>query len=130
MGSADIFVVDDEPLIAGTTAEILKLNGYSATAFTNPHDALAAVLRGCPRLLIVDLKMPDLSGLDLAIQIRELCAGCRILVFTGHPNTSDSFKNARERGWEFSLLYKPASPADLLHAVSKLMGSQAGPGTG
>jgi DNA-binding response OmpR family regulator len=79
----DIFVVDDELLIASTTAEILRMSGYSAIAFTNPDDALAAVSLGCPRLVIADLKMPGLSGLDLAIRIRESCAGCGIILFTG-----------------------------------------------
>jgi DNA-binding NtrC family response regulator len=50
----DIFVVDDERIIAETTVGILKHNGYSAIAFDNPHDALAAVSERRPKLLIAD----------------------------------------------------------------------------
>ena len=122
MDRPQIFVVDDEPVIAHTTSEILRLNGYSAIAFSNPHDALEAVKHGCPRLLIVDLEMPGLSGLDLAIQARELCADCGVILFTGHPDTSDTLTKARERGFEIYLLLKPPSPGGLLLAVSKTMG--------
>ena len=117
----DIFVVDDEPLIASTTAEILRMNGYSAIAFTDSHDALAAVSRGCPRLVIADLKMPGLSGLDLAIRIRESCADCGIILFTGLTYMSDSLQYARKRGFDFSLLLKPVTPAELLLAVGQIM---------
>jgi DNA-binding NtrC family response regulator len=113
----DIFVVDDEPSIANTTSEILRLNGFSSVAFINPHDALIAVNRACPKLLIVDLKMPGLSGLDLAIQTRARCPNCELIFFTGHPGPSE----ATETHFKFSMLYKPASPADLILAVSRIM---------
>jgi len=126
----DIFVVDDEPIIASTTAAVLQLNGYSATAFTDPHDALAAVRHGCPRLVIADLKMPGLSGLGLSIRIRDSCPGCTIIIFTGLTYISDSLQDprerslqdARERGFEFSLLFKPVTPTELLLAVRKILG--------
>ena len=70
MAELDILVVDDEPLIADYLTRILALRGYSARSFTNPHDALAAIQHGCPRLLITDLRMPGLSGVELAIRIR------------------------------------------------------------
>jgi CheY-like chemotaxis protein len=65
-----VFVVDDDMLIASSLAAILKLHGYSATSFTSPLEALAAVLVSAPDLLISDVAMPGLSGIDLAIQIK------------------------------------------------------------
>jgi pimeloyl-ACP methyl ester carboxylesterase len=65
---ARVFVVDDEPVIASTLAAILKLHGYSATSFTSPLEALAVARSKAPDLLISDVAMRGVSGIDLAIQ--------------------------------------------------------------
>ena len=101
----DIFVVDDETIIASSTAAILKLNGNSAIAFTDPYEALSAVQHGSPRLVIADLSMPELTGLALAARIRESCLDCAIILFTGLTFIPDSLEYAQEHGLEFSLLY-------------------------
>jgi CheY-like chemotaxis protein len=64
-----VFVVDDEVLIAQALAAILTQNGFSVTAFNNPQHALEAALMDPPDLLISDVVMPELSGVQLAIQI-------------------------------------------------------------
>jgi CheY-like chemotaxis protein len=119
----DIFVVDDEPLIATALAQILRLNGYLVTPFTDPFEALAAIRHGCPKLMITDLQMPGLSGVDLAIRAREACSDCKILLFPGRAITSDLLRDARQHGVEFYVLQKPALPAALLLTVSKIIGS-------
>ena len=65
-----VFVVDDEHVIASTLAAILKLHGYSAAFFTSPLEALAAARSKAPDLLISDVAMPGISGIDLAIQMK------------------------------------------------------------
>jgi DNA-binding response OmpR family regulator len=77
-----IFVVDDEPVIASTLAVILNMNGYSTRYFTRPLEALTAARLNSPDLLISDVSMPDLSGIDLAIQMRVQCPKCKILLFS------------------------------------------------
>ena len=123
MADLDILVVDDEPLIADYLTRILALRGYSARSFTNPHDALAAIQHGCPRLLITDLRMPGLSGVELAIRIRESCSECKILLFPGEADISDWLRDGRVEGHEVAVLRKPASPAELLRVVSELVDS-------
>jgi DNA-binding response OmpR family regulator len=61
-----IFVVDDEKVISDTLAVILRLNGFAATSFTNPLEALNYASSGSPDLLVSDVVMPELSGIDLA----------------------------------------------------------------
>jgi CheY-like chemotaxis protein len=116
-----IYVVDDEPVIVATTAAVLKLHGYSSVSFTDPRDAIEAVKCGCPCLLIADLKMPEMSGLELAIQIKELCVNCGIILFTGQMITSELHTVASEHG--FLILQKPTPPAELLLAVETMLGS-------
>jgi CheY-like chemotaxis protein len=92
-----IFVVDDEPVIASSLAAILQMNGFSARFFTCPLEALAAARSESPDLVISDVSMPGLSGVDLAIQMR-----------------------ARARGYDFRLLQKPVLPFEFLFEIGQL----------
>jgi DNA-binding response OmpR family regulator len=121
-GCPDIFVVDDEPLIASTLAQILGLSGFSAEAFTDPLKALAAAQHRCPRLLIADVKMPKLSGFELAIRTSKVCSGCKILFFPGELNILDRLQDEHPLGGDFFVLQKPAFPSELLLMVRKILG--------
>ena len=112
-----IMVVDDEKVIAETLALILHSNGYSAAFFASPLDALHSAGTNAPDLLISDVWMPELSGVDLAIQIKAQCPSCRILLFSGQANTADLLASAREQGHDFNLLAKPINPSELLRKI-------------
>jgi CheY-like chemotaxis protein len=116
-----VFVVDDEPVIASTVAAIIRLHGYSAKSFTSPLEALDAVRARAPDLLISDVAMPLISGVDLAIQMRKLCPICKILLFSGQTPTCDLLKSARSRGHTFDLLLKPLPPTELLFEVERMV---------
>ena len=112
-----VFVVDDEWIIAKTLTTILQNSGFSATSFNNPLEALEAAQGEAPDLLISDVVMPQLSGVDLAIQMKVLCPACKILLFSGQAETSDLLRAARDQGHAFHLLSKPVHPADLLRQI-------------
>jgi len=78
-----IFIVDDEHVITSTLAMILRNQGFEATSFTEPLDALEAALCEAPDLLISDVMMPRLSGIELAIEVRKHCPECKVLLFSG-----------------------------------------------
>ena len=112
-----IYVVDDEKMIAETLAVILRKSGYSARFFVNPLEALQVSLSEAPDLLISDVEMPQLSGVDLAIRMREQCPTCKILLFSGQTRTADWLEVARKRGHDFYLLSKPIHPIVLLRWI-------------
>jgi CheY-like chemotaxis protein len=116
-----VFIVDNEHVIASSIAAILKLNGYTATFFTSPLEALAAARSIAPDLLISDVQMPSISGIDLAIQMRAQFPTCKILLFSGQPATFDLLAEARGRGHDFDLLLKPMLPTELLFEVGKVV---------
>jgi DNA-binding NtrC family response regulator len=116
-----VFVVDDERVIATTLAAILQLNGFVADSFVRPFDALDAARLKAPDLLISDVVMPDISGVELAIQIKEICPDCKVLLFSGQAATADLLLAAREQGHDFQLLSKPVHPTELLAQVGKLV---------
>jgi CheY-like chemotaxis protein len=115
-----VFVVDDEHVIASSLAAILRLHGYSATSFTSPLEALTAARSKAPDLLVSDVAMPGLSGVDLAIKIRAECPECRILLFSGQARIGDLLKDARSRGHNFQLLREPVHPTLMLLSISAL----------
>ena len=128
MGSdtiAQIFVVDDEHAIASTLATILRMSGFSATFFTNPMHALAAARLDRPSMLISDVAMPEMSGVDLAISMSVLFPEMKIVLFSGQANTYDLLEAARLRGYQFHLLPKPLHPTVLLSQIRALFPAQA-----
>ena len=115
--SPRVIVVDDEVTIAATLALILDKSGFSATHFTNPLDALQSVETEPPDLLISDVVMPQMSGIDLAISVRKIHPECMVLLFSGQAKSVDLLQRARDQGYDFHLLAKPIHPSDLLCQV-------------
>ena len=120
-----VFVVDDEKVISATLTKILQQNGFLATGFTDPVEALAAVRAEAPELLISDVMMPHITGIELAIRIRSEFPKCKILLLSGQGGTVDLLEKARSAGHEFTLLTKPLHPTELLAQIraQDLLGS-------
>jgi DNA-binding response OmpR family regulator len=116
-----IFVVDDELVIASTLAAILQMNGFSAKFFTCPEQALKEARLKAPDLVISDVAMPGISGVDLAIQMRAQYPTCKILLFSGQAASMDLLEDARAQGHHFDLLLKPIPPTELLFEVGRVV---------
>src|ERR1035438_3346641 len=105
-----VFVVDDEHVIAYTLALILRHEGFEAIPFTAPLEALRAVDSAPPDILVSDLVMPVLSGIELAVQVTERCPNCKVLLLSGQANSLDLLEDVRAKGHDFELLAKPMHP--------------------
>lgn len=112
-----VLVVDDESAIADTVTEILRRSGYAATAVYDGADALESALLTPPEMLITDVMLPGMTGIELAITIKRIFPDCKILLFSGQAATSDLMVSARGAGHHFTLINKPVHPRDLLQHV-------------
>jgi YesN/AraC family two-component response regulator len=72
-----------------------------------------------PDLLITDVAMPGLSGIELAIHVQMICPDCKVLLFSGQAETVNLFETARSEGHDFELLLKPVHPIDLLKKIER-----------
>jgi DNA-binding response OmpR family regulator len=114
-----VLVVDDEAVIADTLAEILSGNGYAPIAVYDGDEALQTALVTPPEVLITDVVLPGMNGIELAVTIHRIFPDCRILLFSGQSAAADLLAPARLAGHNFQLLHKPIHPADLLARVSE-----------
>jgi DNA-binding response OmpR family regulator len=121
-----IFVVDDEEAISMTMAAILKRSGFRVTWFTNPLESLAASFSERPDLLICDLMMPELSGIELAVQTQQVCPECRILLVSSVACSAHSMLSGAGVH-PFDCLAKPVEPVLLIHEVRRRLCPPAGP---
>jgi CheY-like chemotaxis protein len=112
-----VLVADDERVIADTLAMILNQSGFDARAVYSGESALELAPAFQPSMLICDVIMADLNGIDAAIRIRSLLPGIKILLFSGQAATADLLEKARADGYEFEILAKPVHPQDLLNKL-------------
>ena len=107
-------MADDERVIADTLAMILNQSGFEARAVYSGEKALELAPAFEPDMLISDVIMADLNGIDAAIRMRALRPGIKVLLFSGQAATADLLEKARTQGYEFEILAKPVHPRDLL----------------
>jgi len=109
-----VLVADDEQVIANTLAIILNQAGFEARAAFSGEDAVKMLDSFQPDMLISDVIMSEMTGIEAAIITRAKLPNCKILLFSGQAATADLLEKAREQGHEFEILAKPVHPTDLL----------------
>jgi DNA-binding response OmpR family regulator len=114
-----VLIVDDEKIIADTLGAIFNNSGFTAFAAYDAKSALELAAVASPELLITDVMMPGMNGIDLAISIEALLPSCKILLFSGQASTVDLLAAARTLGHDFTTLSKPVHPTELLKRASE-----------
>ncbi len=117
MKKATAIVVDDEPGIASLTERVLSRDGYAVQAFTDPLAALAHLRKNHADLLVVDIRMPVLSGFDLIKEVQVIQPEMAILIMTGFGTVETAIQALRQ-GVD-GLLLKPFEREEFLQAVNQ-----------
>lgn len=117
-----VLVVDDEETLANTTVEILNLSGFCAFVAYDGQTALELAAKLHPDILLTDVVMPGMNGVELSVAISKLLPQTRILLISGQAGTIDLLEKARADGHSFDLVAKPIHPEKLIQQLNKLRG--------
>jgi len=116
-----VLIVDDEKIICATLAAIFTSRGYEARIAYSAEQAVEVMAEWQPDLAILDVGLPKMNGIDLATALRASHPACRVLLFSGQPNTTDVLEHAAECGHLFEILAKPVPPNLMLDAAANLL---------
>ncbi|MBV9275475.1 MAG: response regulator transcription factor [Verrucomicrobia bacterium] len=114
---AIVFVIDDDLSVREALERLLRSVGWSVETFASAQEFLAHRRENIPSCLVLDVNLPDLSGLDLQKKILEANREIPIVFITGHQDVPTSVRAMKAGAVEF--LVKPFSEADLLDAIEQ-----------
>ena len=84
MAAKDLLIVDDEPLVCESLKEMLTMEGYRVDAVLNGQAALEKLQEGEYHLVLSDIRMPGLNGIELLKELKGRCPDTAIIFITGH----------------------------------------------
>lgn len=114
-GRITVLVVDDDPMLADTLSEILRRNEFTPIALYSGEDAVEYVERFRPEIVLSDIRMHRLDGIESAKRIRELHPECRVILFTASAISESTRDTIRKLKFEF--LPRPLHPEAVLAAL-------------
>jgi CheY-like chemotaxis protein len=120
-GRRRILIVDDESAIADTLQMIFQMQRYDARVAYSAERAIELIAVWQPELAILDVILPEMNGIDLAIVIKANHPKCHVILFSGHTNTSMLLEEAISKGHNFEVLAKPVMPEVMLERASELL---------
>jgi len=124
VNKARVLLVDDEREFATTLTERLSLRGYAASAAFTAEEAIAAVTASAPDVVLLDLNLPGVRGVELLMILRQLLPHGEIILLSGHLDLAEKIEGVRIDA--FGLLFKPVVMSEL---TAKIDAAQAKRGT-
>lgn len=117
-----VLIADDERVIADTLAAILNQGGFEARAVYSSVKALEIAPAFKPDLLISDVIMSEMNGIEAAVRIKAILPDIRVFLLSGQTATAELLERANAAGYGFGVLTKPLHPRDL---IARLLESMA-----
>lgn len=117
-GNRRILIVDDEKDVTESLAAIFVKHEFEVRAVDSAEAAIEVIAGWQPDIAIVDVMLPHMNGIDLAMVIREMHPRCRLVLFTGQQTTQALLEEAAKKGRLFEILSKPVHPMFMLDYVA------------
>ncbi len=112
-----VLIADDEVEFITTLGARLKLRGFETTAVSSGIAALKAIEKDPPDVLVLDLKMPDLTGLEVLAKVKEDVPAIEVIILTGH-GSFEAGKEGMEQG-AFDYIMKPVDLNQLITTIEE-----------
>jgi two-component system response regulator FixJ len=126
MPKAPVFIVDDDPAVRAGLGALLEASGYAAEAFESAEDFLARPSLPPSGCVLVDVRMPGMSGLELQRELKRRAIALAVVVITGHGDIPMAVAALKAGAVDF--LEKPFDSDALLAAVEQAVSRAAPPG--
>ncbi len=110
-----VLLVDDEEDLSLVCAERLEMRGFEARGVTSSDEALELVSSNDFDVIVIDVKMPGIGGIDLMRKIKQKKPATEIILFTGHGSRQDGEKGLSEGAFDY--LIKPVKIDDLISKI-------------
>ncbi|MBU4526343.1 MAG: response regulator [Desulfomicrobium sp.] len=120
----NILLVDDEVEFVSTLAERLELRGINARVAYDGESALKAVAENEPQVMVLDVMMPGIKGLDVLQRVREERPEVRVILLTGQGKTRDGIEGMRYGA--FAYMMKPLDLEELIRTLREAMSAHEG----
>lgn len=120
-GERKILIVEDEKVVADTLGQILAANGYEIRVVYSGEDAVSLIAGWRPDVAILDVMLPKMNGIELALVLKETLPECHALLFSGQPSVEGLMQKAKREGHQFEIFAKPVHPSVMLDAISSLL---------
>jgi DNA-binding NtrC family response regulator len=116
-----VLIVDDSRVITDTLVAIFSQGGYESKGVYSAGQALLPMEDWRPALVIIDVLLPAMNGIDLAIRIKSQWPECHLSLFSGQAATEDLLDAAMRNGHRFDVLAKPVHPSELFGMAGRLL---------
>lgn len=112
-----LLLIDDEPDIVRVLSMSLKVDGYGVTTATSGTEGLEAYIKEMPEIVITDIKMPGMDGIEVLKKIKELNAETEVIIITGHGDIENAIEALKHGASDF--INKPVKDAALSIALKR-----------
>jgi DNA-binding response OmpR family regulator len=119
--STTVLIVDDDQAIADTLGVIFRMHGYDSRVAYSAEQAIENIAVTEPELALLDVNLPGMNGIDLAIVLRANHPNCHLLLVSGHESTRGLLEEAAKKGHIFDILAKPIHPTFILERAKGLL---------
>ncbi len=119
LGQLDVLIVDDDSALLRTLTDILRLRGYRARTATSGREGIevASHLGDPPLIALVDLRLPDMDGMELVAMLRAASRQTEVVILTGNATVDSAIRALREQSFDY--LLKPVEPETLFKTLEK-----------
>src|SRR6266478_250527 len=112
-----VLLIEDELTLADALQRVLEVEGYDVIAATDPAEGLAAARKGDFHVVVTDLKMPGISGMEIIKELHEIRPQLPVILMTGHHTTEAAIEAMKLGAYDYIL--KPPDPPEFLALIEK-----------
>lgn len=119
-----VLLVDDEVEFASALSERLRLRNYDAKAVYHAEDALPAVRKDKPDVVLLDLKMPGMDGIEILKSIKDFNPAIQVIILSGHGDKETVDEGIKAGALDYVM--KPVDIGEIIRKIEQAKGRRGG----